>query len=583
MPTPPFRRLPSPIILLAIAVLACGGGNASGELQQIADEYWERQLEDQIFLRLRHGLPIERLPDLSLEKAQADSVFLTSILDRLESVDEGNLSHDEVLSRRVLMWEAELAAEGTRFYWLSAPVMPYSSPLRVVNQVFAAYRFDEASDLDGYVALLGQYPSFVRALHEKLVGREERGIVLPQPEIGLVVPYLTAAMGPAGKSSLAVDPARVEHLDAEQIQPFQRQVDEIISTNVVPAFERLLTYIQGEYATKAPPGVGLAQYPGGEEYYRYLARFHTTMDVTPEEIHQIGLDEVERLSAALDAVKDAVGFSGSRAEFRQFLRTDARFFPKSADEIGEKLGGFAEQMESKIDDFFLRRPKAPYGVQRLAPELEPAMTFGYYNPPTSNESRGLYYYNGSKLGERNMLMTEGLSYHELVPGHHFQINFQYENTDLPDFRREAGYSAYTEGWGDYSSNIGFEMGLYQDPYSRAGRYLMEMFLSVRLVVDTGMNLLGWSRERAMDYMRDHVIESETQIQTESLRYSVDIPGQALAYKMGSRRWLELRQIAEDALGDRFDVRRFHDAVLSTGSLPMTILEHRVEWFVEQER
>jgi uncharacterized protein (DUF885 family) len=244
--------------------------------------------------------------------------------------------------------------------------------------------------------------------------------------------------------------------------------------------------------------------------------------------------------------------------------------------MAKALTTAAARIEPVIDQWFMRRPKAPYGVRRLAPALEPVMTYGFYQRPTPQDPGGYYMFNGSKLEERSMLNAAALSYHELVPGHHFQVALTQENPRLSAFRKNAAYTAFLEGWGEYASDLAGEMGMYADPYDRAGRLSMDLFLSTRLVVDTGMNALGWSRERAMDYMRAHTFESETQIGTESLRYSADMPGQALAYKMGSRTIRALRERMREQLGDRFDVRRFHDAVLMHGSMPLGVLEQHVE-------
>jgi uncharacterized protein (DUF885 family) len=207
------------------------------------------------------------------------------------------------------------------------------------------------------------------------------------------------------------------------------------------------------------------------------------------------------------------------------------------------------------------------------------MTFGYYQVPTASDTMGHYFYNGSKLSERNLLFAAALVFHELDPGHHFQFALQAENAGLPAFRREAAYTAFTEGWGEYASSLAGEMGMYDDAYDLYGRLLMDMFLSCRLVVDTGMNYFGWSRERAMEFMRERLLDSETQLNTETLRYAVDLPGQALAYKMGSRKLAEMRDHARATLGDRFDYRTFHDAILKTGAMPLSIVEEHVQWLL----
>ena len=234
-----------------------------------------------------------------------------------------------------------------------------------------------------------------------------------------------------------------------------------------------------------------------------------------------------------------------------------------------------------VPKYFLHVPKAPYGIKRLPPGLEAGQTFGHYELPTATEPRGIYYYNGSHLNERSLLTAGALLLHELIPGHHLQANLQQENTALPAFRRSSIHLAYTEGWANYSSALGREMGVYENFYDVYGMLMTDMRHSIRLVVDTGMNAMGWSRERAMAYMKEHGVDSEAQIESESLRYSVDVPAQALAYKLGSRKIWKLREEAQHQLGDKFDIRKFHDCFLGSGSMPLAILEKHIEWCMKQ--
>ena len=269
----------------------------------------------------------------------------------------------------------------------------------------------------------------------------------------------------------------------------------------------------------------MSQYSGGADYYRYLIHQHTGLDLTPQQIQDIGVAEIARLEGELDKVRVAAGFSGSFAEFRTFLKTDRRFFPKSSDDIGVTMMAAIRRIEPKIDSYFTLMPKAPYGVKRLDESLEQSMTYGYYQLPSAADPMGLYRFNGSQPESRSVLMAPATIYHELIPGHHFQLALRRESTTLSPFRRNLMHTAFTEGWAEYASDLAGEMGMYDaDPYARAGRLAMDLFLSSRLVVDTGMNALGWSRDRAMAYMRDHTLESDVQINTETLRYSSDMPG-----------------------------------------------------------
>jgi uncharacterized protein (DUF885 family) len=565
------------------AAIAMANTRSSGLLAKVSEEYWEFLRKRNLGLRVRIGLPIEELPDLSEARARADAQFGAAILEKLRGLREHELSHQESLSLAMLRAEAGDLAESARDWWLTFPVTPYASPLRVVHQAFTGWTFRDPNALERYAALLTRYAAFVRQMEEKLHAQAKREIRLPKGEIELVVLIYRAAIAEPSESLFFVSPERLEAAPEQDRAPFTRRVESLIASRINPALESLASYVTGDYATKAPAAVGLAQYRGGKAYYRQLVRRHTTLDVTPEEVHRLGLSEVDRLNRELEEVRVAVGFAGSLAEFRRHLRADPRFVPSSPEEIGERLLAAQKRIEPKIPLYFGQTPRAPAGIRRLASTLEASMTYGYYQSPTAADQRGYYYYNGSSLAGRSLLNAAALIYNELVPGHHFQRSLQHENRDLPSFRREAGWTAYTEGWGEYASSLAGEMGMYEDPYDRAGRLMMDAFLSARLVVDTGMNTLGWSRARAIEYMKANTLESDTQIATETLRYSCDIPGQALAYKMGSARIRELRARTERELGAAFDVRRFHDAVLGSGPMPLAVLERHVLWFIETEK
>jgi uncharacterized protein (DUF885 family) len=575
--------LPPPESRTRSAAIAMANTRSSGLLAKISEEYWEFLQKRNLALRLRMGLPVEELPDLSETRARADAQFGAALLERLRGLRMHELSHQESLSLAMLRLEAEELAASARDWGLTFPVTPYASPLRVVHQAFTGWQFRSPDDLDRYAALLTRYAAFIRQMEDKLREQSKSGIRLPKGEIELVARTYRAVIAEPAASLFFVAPERLETAPETLRSPFARRVESLIALRINPALESLASYVTGEYAGKAPSAVGLAQYRGGKAYYRRLVRRHTTLDVTPEEVHRLGLAEVERLNRELEEIRVAVGFAGSLADFRRHLRADPRFIPSTPEEIGERLLAAQKRIEPKIPLYFGETPRAPAGIRRLAPTLEGSMTYGYYLSPTATDRRGYYYYNGSSLADRSLLNAAALIYHELVPGHHFQRALQHENAELPSFRREAGWTAYTEGWGEYASSLAGEMGMYEDPYDRAGRLMMDVFLSSRLVVDTGMNALGWSRARAIEYMRANTLESDAQIATETLRYSCDIPGQALAYKMGAARIRELRARAEQELGAGFDVRRFHDAVLGSGPMPLAVLERHVDWFIETEK
>jgi uncharacterized protein (DUF885 family) len=557
---------------------------SSAALKQVQDSYAAFLERESLSLRTRRGLPIESLPDVSLEKAEKDAAFGRTLARGLAGAVSSDLTHEEVLSLEILRKEARALEEAPAHWWLTFPVTPYTFQFLGVHPAFAAHPFKDRADADRYEKLLSGYAVFLRSIEGKVRAQAQRGIRIVKPELPLITGILEPAARESATNLLRVAPERVAALPAADRDAFLARAAAKIEAEVRPAARSLIEALGGDYAARAPESVGLGQYPGGKDYYRYLVRRTTTLDVPPEEIHRIGLAAMDRINADLEALRAKVGFAGTLAEFRQSLKKDPRFYAKTPEEVGERLMAAQNRILPRIPEFFGKQPRAAFGVKRLEPALEASITFGYYQWPTPQDSKGYYKYNGTHLDERTMLGAGTLISHELVPGHHFQINLQFENESLPAFRRDSlGYTAFVEGWGEYSSFLAGELGMYDDPYDRCGRLLFDAFLTSRLVVDTGMNLLGWPRERAMAYMRENTIQSQTEIATETLRYSSDLPSQALAYKMGMRKFVELREKAKKALGASFDPRRYHDMILASGAVPMDLAEKKVDWFIAEEK
>jgi uncharacterized protein (DUF885 family) len=578
------RKIALALVLVGVAGSGAAKAVPNAALERAGAMYDEFILRESPTLRVRMGLPVESLPDVSLAKAEKDAAFGRSVLAVLDGVPKSGLTHEEELSADILRREATQLADGPGRYWLTFPLTPYTFQFLGVAQIFTSHTFKTKEDADRYDRLLASYPAFLRAIEDKLAAQSKKGIVIAKPEIPLVTGQFDAQLAEGEKNLFWVKPERLKALPEAVRAEFSKKMAQRIEHETRGAVARLVKFVTGPYSSKAPDSVGLAQYPGGADYYRALVRRTTTLDVPPEKIHQIGLDGIEKINAELDEIRKQVGFSGDLAAFRKSLKTDPRFYAKTPDEVGERLMAAQNRILPKIPEYFGHGPKAPFGVKRLEPQLEGAMTFGYYQVPTPLDEKGYYKYNGSHLDERNLIGAGSLISHELVPGHHFQLNLQHENASLPPYRKEAlTYTAFVEGWGEYSSYLAGEMGMYADPYDRAGRLLFDAFLTSRLVLDTGMNLLGWSRERAMNYMRENTIQSETEIATETLRYSSDLPAQALAYKMGMRKFVELREKARTALGAKFDMRRYHDMLLASGAVPMDLAEKKVDWFIAEEK
>lgn len=551
-------------------------------LHTILDEYWAHKKADSAVLDQLEGKKVSKLPEVSLADTQAEADFSASLLKQLQQVNVQELSHADWINYEVLKWQLEYEVEYPKYFWFSVLLPPISQHILGANRNFTGFAFKENQDLKAYLDLLEQYPAFIQNVYQITQEQFNRGIILPKEVFPLMEPSLKSLLMEGENSILYVKDQRLDKIDPNRAKAFQKKVLEKIDQDIFPNLKVLVEFVQGDYLHKAPDGVGLSQYPQGRDFYRYLVKINTTLDIPPEEIHLIGLEEVQKIEAKVERIKESLGFEGTLDDFRHFLKTDPRFFPKTPQDVEDRLMFYVKAMDSKLDEYFLKKPKAPYGIKRLDPELEGSMTFGYYQQPTKSNPKGNYMYNGSKLDERSLLMAEALIYHELVPGHHFHIASQIENEAIPEFRRYLFPNGYNEGWAEYAGWLGVEMGLYEDPYSLIGKHMLDMMLATRLVVDTGMNYFGWPRSMAVKYMRDHMIESETQLYTESLRYSIRSPAQALGYKLGSIKVLELREKAEKSLGEDFDIKRFHQAMLENGGLPLFILEKHIDWFIAQE-
>ena len=372
-----------------------------------------------------------------------------------------------------------------------------------------------------------------------------------------------------------------EGIDPDTRAWLQSAAATIIEQEINPALLILLEFLERDYLPAArPPGIGAV--PGGKQVYSRLAQHFTTTDLTPDEIHEIGLREVARIRGEMETVIDTVGFKGDITAFNEFLRTDPQFYYQTPEALLEGYQAVSKRLDPGLVDLFGKLPRAPYGVRPIPDEEAPDTTTAYYRRPAIDGSRpGWYYVNLYQPEVRPKFEMEVLSVHESVPGHHLQIALAQELTGLPEFRRNGGFTAFVEGWGLYSEQLGYDMGLYEDPYSRYGQLVYDMWRAVRLVVDTGIHYFGWSRQKAIDYFIANAAKSEADIINEIDRY-IGWPGQALAYKIGQMKMLELRGEAETALGEDFDIRAFHDHMLGAGALPLDILERRIDtWLAEQ--
>jgi len=565
---------------------AAGAGaalqNTTAPVNALADDLLAHLKQTSTYVQLKSGMRVTDLDDLSFDAARREAAFNREMLARVDRILQSRLSHDQWLLAKILRQRFVSRARAEDDYWFEFLVTPYSggTTMSGIHQLLASLPLRTMEDLDNYVHLLEIYVHRIDEIGAKLRAQAARGIRLPKPAIGGALATLKGLKASAA-AMLVVNATRLEGLPSGKASAFSRAVDGLITGEIARGYEGVSELIDSAYQSAAPEGVGLSQYPGGEECYARLITAYTGLMLTPQQIHARGLAAVQELEQRMQAIRAKLGFRGTREEFHDLLRKDPRFLAKTPQEVEERYLGHLRRVEPHIPRYFSALPKAPYGVKRLDPGAEAGMTYGYYQAPTPLQPTGYYRYNASDLANRSLVSAAHLIYHELVPGHHFHVALEAENTQVHPVRQFLSSGAFNEGWAEYAANLAIEMGALDDPYDRYGHLLMQGFIGARLVVDTGMNCFGWPLGKAREYLKDHSFESDTQIASESLRYSTDIPAQALSYRLGYEKFAELRELAQRTLGARFDIRAFHAAIVGHGAMPMDVLDEHIRRFVSQ--
>jgi uncharacterized protein (DUF885 family) len=533
---------------------------AGETVRELTDHAWDRVLDRDPVAALRCGRKVDTLPQGGSASMEHDVALAVGALDRLAAID--GLSGDDRLAAEYLRDHlVQEVAEAER-YWYRFPVTPYNAYLlsSYRSDVFAVAELTTAADVDRYLRLLDDYAALVEQIGDTLGEQRRRGIRLPAwavPEAAHTV------RGHADASpDLVVAPDRLAALPAGPAGRLADGVAHMVEGRLAAAYGRLLDDLANE-AAEGGDGVGIGQYRGGAECYGGLIRLHTGLDLSAERVHAIGLAEVDRITAR---IRDELGVHDEPA-YRRALGADPRVYAASPAEAERLFQGHIDRLRPHLSRYFARVPDAPFRLRRLDASLG-GLTYGFYEPP-GLDGCGYYHYNAADLPDRPLLQAASVIYHEGLPGHHMQFGRQLENAALHPIRREAtelrtfALNGYVEGWAEYAAGLCDEIGLYDDPLDRYGRLSAERFHAARLVLDTGLNVLGWSRDRAAQYLRVNGFLSEVEIGTELLRYAVDDPGQALAYHLGHWYLRELR-------GDR-DPLEFHEAVLADGPLPLELL------------
>jgi len=585
------------LVLLVFPVMAASPGpHPSPALATLLAEDWQHHLSRSPTYAsiLGDRRWNDRWDDLSLAGIEADHQHDLAFLEKLSRVTKGKLSEADRLNAELIAREhrerVEAHALGLQFLPLNhmrgLPENTGEFPgVQNAGQLGKQLRFATIEDYRDWVARLDGFPAYVDQTLALLQEGVRRKMVWPRVVLERVPPQLEALItaAPATTPFYAPFTRMPDAIPEAERKALPQTAERLIRDRVQPAYRRLRDFVVGTYLPAAPAEIGVGRWPDGERLYAFCARHNTTTDLTADQAHQLGLSEVARIRAEMEAVKTRAGWKGSLADVFQQLRTDPRYFYRTGDELILHSRDLAKRIDPQLVRLFGTLPRLPYGVEPTPAAMAPDATTGFYYPGAEDGSRaGTYWVNTYKPETRPRWEIVPLTLHEAVPGHHLQVSLAAEQQDLPTFRRHRYDVAFGEGWALYSESLADELGLVDDPADKMGQLAYEMWRAVRLVVDTGMHVKGWTRQRAIQYFLENSPRTELDVTNEVDRY-IAHPGQALGYKVGQLKIRELRTRAEKALGPRFDVRAFHDAVLLRGSLPLDMLERRVDaWIATQK-
>jgi uncharacterized protein (DUF885 family) len=583
-----MRKLFPLLVILLISTPVLAASAEQNALNRLIAEEWTWQMRDNpenaTYLGER-GYD-DRLTDRSPAAWEQRREHNRATLKRVEAIDRNKLEKKDQLNYDLFLQQERTLVEGDRFPAELATVHQMGGIYSTLGELAQLIPRDRVKDHENYLARMRAYPKAVDETIALLRRGLESGVTPPRVilrDVGeLIANQVVDDPAKSPAYVLAFTNFRPTIPQAEQ-ERLQKEALEILRTGVLPATRKLQAFWTTEYEPKTRETIAWTAVPQGKEWYAYMVRRETTTELTPDEIHTIGLAEVKRIRAEMEKIRASTGFTGTLEEFFTFLRSDPRFYYTTREELLVAYRDIAKRIDPELTRVFGRIPRLPYGVIPIPEYSEKTNTTAYYSPGSPETHRpGYYFVNLYDLKSRPKWEMEALSLHEAVPGHHLQIALAQELDQLPAFRRNAGYTAYVEGWGLYAESLGPELGMYSDPYSRFGQLTYEMWRAVRLVVDTGMHAKGWSRQQAIDFFVANSSKPLHDIEVEIDRY-LAWPGQALAYKLGELKIKELRAKSQRALGDGFDVRAFHDAVLGEGPLPLSLLETRVDEWVRSKK
>ncbi|WP_333819577.1 DUF885 domain-containing protein [Ohtaekwangia sp.] len=591
-----MKKLSALVMLAAqLMLLACSSPpkNEAQETQPALDSLLQQYHEEHLKL-----FPIEatmagdnRYNDLlpnNFSQAYRSELqkFFTHYRDQLTSYDRTKLSGEDQVSYDILLWECNIALEGLKFKDYLTPVNQFWSMHLLIGQLASGSSlqpFKTVTDYDNWLKRLDAYVVMTDTAIANMKKGMATGYVIPQVLAEKVVPQLSDLDHGPVKEHLFYNPVKMfpNDFSAEDKTRLTQAYEDVIQTKIIPIHKKLNDFLKKEYIPACRATAGISALPDGKEYYGYLIKLYTTTDKSADEIFALGKSEVDRITKEMEAVKEQVGFKGDLKAFFAHLRTKKELMPfTKPEQVLANFEAIHERMKPNLAKLFNKTPKTPFEIKRTEAFRE-ASASAEYNPGSQDGTRpGVFYVPIPDVKKYNMLSDEDLFLHEAIPGHHYQISLQQENTSLPAFRRILSYSSYAEGWALYTESLGKELGLYTDPYQYFGMLSAEMHRAIRLVVDAGIHTQGWSREQAIKYSMDHEAETEDGIISEIERYMA-IPGQALSYKIGQLKIRELRTHAEQELGDKFNIALFHDQVLDSGCMPLKVLEDKINHWIEE--
>jgi len=555
-------------------------------LQAVIDAHWAYTLEQNPIFASSFGVRDhdDQLRDLSLKAMDARKAKYEAFLEQLDAIDVESLSADAALNAQLLKED------------LKTDIADLSYPQRAMLFTRISGWHISFANLPDRLPLttLADYQSYIARL-KAFPAHNAQGIKTTQVAISQGLTHacdallgyertISAQITTQPEESRFWGPFKVRPatIDGQTWNTLRTEARAAIGDAVMPALKTWLNVYTTEYMPNCREEPGADSLKGGADFYAHRIKRYTTTDYAPRQIHQIGLSEVSRIRREMRSIIDAVKFEGRFQEFQAYMRTEPRFYAKTQEELLAKTALIAKKADGALPKLFGHLPRMPYSVKAIPAEVAEGNVAAYYEQPAGDGTRaGVFRINTTALDQRPLYELEALTLHEAVPGHHLQIAIQQELTQLPNFRRYGGQTAYIEGWGLYAERLGQEMGFYEDPYADFGRLSLEMWRACRLVVDTGLHALGWSRQQAIDFMIDNTALSEANITAEVDRY-ITLPGQALAYKIGELKLRALRKLAAQTLGTSFDLRAFHDAILAQGSMPLNVLERRMrDWIRAQ--